>query len=391
MPSRIVRRGTKDRPRFYLRYKDVDGVERMKAAKGARTKGEARDMLTAIDKRIMDGKVGIERPTEEQIAKRSLTVEQLGEKFTDTFSSPKIKNPADYRMEAKSVLKRIYPALGKRAAASVTSLDVEQLRDKLATEKYKPQTITNTLMTLSKLYGWGKKQGYIDCDNPVRGVERAESEALAPITTDKFLSKKEVAQLFEHVDELAIPGIASEETIIARVMLYTAIFAGLRKGELFGLTWSAIEFDRKQIEVSRSYDGKTKSGKTRHVPLSKHLKPILKAWKEVCPKVAGDLVFPVEGRMGQAYETLGLAELLTGAGCHEPPKVWHGLRHTFASHFIMAGGNILTLQKLLGHSDIQTTMIYAHLAPEFMAAEVDRLAFARTVAGVTPITAATSA
>lgn len=44
----------------------------------------------------------------------------------------------------------------------------------------------------------------------------------------------------------------------------------------------------------------------------------------------------------------------------------HILRHTFASHFMMQGGNILSLQKILGHADIAMTMKYAHLAPEHL-------------------------
>jgi len=44
----------------------------------------------------------------------------------------------------------------------------------------------------------------------------------------------------------------------------------------------------------------------------------------------------------------------------------HVLRHTFASHFMMNGGNILTLQKVLGHSDIKMTMRYSHLSPDFL-------------------------
>ncbi|ATH07076.1 hypothetical protein BIY24_03730 [Halobacteriovorax marinus] len=45
---------------------------------------------------------------------------------------------------------------------------------------------------------------------------------------------------------------------------------------------------------------------------------------------------------------------------------FHDLRHTYASHFVMNGGSIYTLQKLLGHREIETTMIYAHLDKEFM-------------------------
>jgi site-specific recombinase XerD len=44
----------------------------------------------------------------------------------------------------------------------------------------------------------------------------------------------------------------------------------------------------------------------------------------------------------------------------------HVLRHTFASHFMMAGGHIIVLQRILGHSDIRATMRYAHFAPDYL-------------------------
>jgi site-specific recombinase XerD len=51
---------------------------------------------------------------------------------------------------------------------------------------------------------------------------------------------------------------------------------------------------------------------------------------------------------------------------HHKGKLTHVLRHTFAAHFMMSGGNILVLQRILGHSDIQMTMRYAHFAPEHL-------------------------
>jgi site-specific recombinase XerD len=54
---------------------------------------------------------------------------------------------------------------------------------------------------------------------------------------------------------------------------------------------------------------------------------------------------------------------------------FHDLRHTFASHFMMAGGNILSLRDLLGHHDIKVTQKYAHLAPDHLAAEAARVNF----------------
>jgi site-specific recombinase XerD len=53
----------------------------------------------------------------------------------------------------------------------------------------------------------------------------------------------------------------------------------------------------------------------------------------------------------------------------------HSLRHTYASHLVMKGVDLPTVQKLMGHSDIQTTMIYSHLAPDHLADAVEKLGF----------------
>ena len=62
------------------------------------------------------------------------------------------------------------------------------------------------------------------------------------------------------------------------------------------------------------------------------------------------------------------------AGLDDVTKI-HTLRHTFASHLVMSGVDLPTVQRLLGHSDIQTTMIYAHLAPDHLAGAVNKLKF----------------
>ena len=51
------------------------------------------------------------------------------------------------------------------------------------------------------------------------------------------------------------------------------------------------------------------------------------------------------------------------------------MRHTFASHYVMSGGNLLALQKILGHTKFEMTAIYSHLAPDYMAGEMARLSF----------------
>ena len=72
---------------------------------------------------------------------------------------------------------------------------------------------------------------------------------------------------------------------------------------------------------------------------------------------------------------LGLPKLMAELGLRPALHPWHLLRHTFASHFVMNGGNILALQKILGHSDVKMTMIYAHLAPDFLEGEMDKVRY----------------
>ena len=62
---------------------------------------------------------------------------------------------------------------------------------------------------------------------------------------------------------------------------------------------------------------------------------------------------------------------------HVPERPWHSLRHTFAAHAVMSGASLYAVQKLLGHASPAMTQRYAHLAPNFMAAEVARMSFAQ--------------
>ena len=100
----------------------------------------------------------------------------------------------------------------------------------------------------------------------------------------------------------------------------------------------------------------TKSGKNRSVPISETLQT------ELLPAITGSMT----GRLFQ-YAYSVFRDGVERAGLQLPRgQLTHVLRHTFASHFIMNGGNILVLQKLLGHSSLAMTMRYAHLAPDHL-------------------------
>lgn len=173
----------------------------------------------------------------------------------------------------------------------------------------------------------------------------------------------------------------AEDEIIYNLYV-TAVYTGLRAGELAGLRWDDIDIERRLISVQRSYEGPTKSGRSRHVPILDPLLPVLRAWRLRHP---GRLVFTNrDGRMlgpsARAFQEV-LHRCLDGAGFESPViqgrRRWHitfhGLRHTFASHWVMGGGDIFRLQKILGHSTLDMTMRYAHLAPDAFSSDFGRL------------------
>jgi integrase len=351
----------------------------MRAAKGATSKAHAQRMLAEIERSVMHGRLGIPEPTAEELEHRTITVAQLGERFVESYSSPGVKDIQSYRKSAKSKFAvRINPRIGDRKVVSLTGAVMERLRDELLTE-LEPASVKQTLATLSKAFNWGRRQGLIGCDNPVKGVERPKVGH-----SIDYLSKEEVQRLLAHTAEAA-PDL--------HPLVATAIYTGLRKGELFGLRWRHVDLDRARLDVEHSYSGLPKSGQRRHLRINPRLLPILRAWRDRCPATDAGLVFPVCARsgvwgMGSEYSMLALPALLKGAGCHLPEKPWHSLRHTFASHFVMSGGNILSLQKALGHGTLDMTLRYAHFTPDFMAAEIDRMSFDEVQADVVPIATA---
>jgi len=125
-----------------------------------------------------------------------------------------------------------------------------------------------------------------------------------------------------------------------------------------GGRWSEVEDLRiTQVRNGLVQFARTKSGKTRAVPIDDELSVQLS--EHYKREGQGERIF--------GYAWSAFREGIDRAGIVLPDgQMTHALRHTFASHFIMGGGNILTLQRILGHQSLTMTMRYAHLSPEHL-------------------------
>ncbi len=356
---RVVRKGKF--VGWYVRYKDYDGKRKQRASHQP-TKDLARRYLLEIEGRVARGIVGV--PERD---KPALTVTELCERFLQEYSRPRLKDLTQYRGDVRTCLRRVLPLIGDRPAESLRPADLARARDAMG-RHYSPASVRVTLGFLGTVFSWAVKQSILP-QNPLKGVERPVSQPSV-----EYFSRDEVTALLTMGAQLADSGKLADRLLY--VCAHFAVHTGLRKGELLGLRWQDLDLDTRRLTVARSYKTTPKSGKARHLRLPVACVPALRAWKPFCPASQEGVVFPVPSGGEHSHKAmLGLPRLLAAAGCRVPLHPWHALRHTFASHFIMSGGNLLALQKILGHSDVKMTMIYAHLAPDFLGTEMDRIKF----------------
>ncbi|EAU1643400.1 site-specific integrase [Salmonella enterica subsp. enterica] len=238
-----------------------------------------------------------------------------------------------------SKLKGICAGMGDPIAAQITSADFSQYREgRLKGEipdvngrlmPIQPQTVNHEQRNLSAVFGTLKKLGHWSLPNPLAGIPTFKIDEKMV----SFLYPEEIKSLLQYLSESSSDSVL----IITKICLAT------------GARWSEAEnLEGAQVTPYRITYKNTKNGKVRSIPISKEL------YDEI-PKKRGRLFTPCR----KTFE-----RVVTKAGIELPDgQCTHVLRHTFASHFMMNGGNILVLKEILGHSDIKMTMIYAHFAP----------------------------
>ncbi len=193
--------------------------------------------------------------------------------------------------------------------------------------------------------------------NPASGVEvRRPDDA-----RDRFLSATEIRSLNKALEAKA----ASEERRVRnvfrrlRLIVLIALTTGMRMGEIFRLSWTDVDFETGLIAVR----ARLKNGKLRFVPMA----PELAAQFERYTRADGELTFPPKSgakgerqRVERSFRTiLHLAAISNFR--------FHDLRHTFASWYMMNGGDLYELAKILGHSNIKMTERYAKLGKAHIA------------------------
>lgn len=242
-------------------------------------------------------------------------------------------------------LKIVCNGMGDPVASQITAKDWAHYRDRRLRGEIdngfhkdrkkwiaKPITVNREQQYLDAVFNELKRLGEWRLPNPLEGI-RIFKEA------EKEMSWLTLEQIHQLLDACKRYG-KEDLTMIVKLCLAT------------GARWSEAErLTRSQLSPFKITFIKTKGKKNRTVPISKHL------YEELVNR---------QGRMFKpCYQDFKKMLSLTNIELTEGQKT-HVLRHTFSSHFMMGGGNILVLQKALGHANIRETMRYAHFAPDHL-------------------------
>lgn len=260
--------------------------------------------------------------------------------------------PSAIRGYEASLVLRVLPELGGVRLSKVRRVDLQDFADRLCADGLDPSTVRNTLMPLRAIFRRAVARGEVAV-NPTSGLELPAMEG----TRDRIAPPREAAELLAALPERD------------RALWATAMYAGLRRGELLALGWEDVDLAGGVIHVERSWDAKegavgpkSRAG-WRTVPIPAVLRDYLVEHKLRSGRHVG-LVFGtsyaqpftpsnVRKRANAAWLTAGLEPI----GLHE-------CRHTFASLMIAADVNAKALSAYMGHSSVTITLDrYGHLMP----------------------------
>jgi len=260
-------------------------------------------------------------------------------------------NWRDYNKQ-KYFLAALGKHFGDTPLSQITSWHIEKWKADLR-KTLKPGSVNRHMTVLKHMFKKGVEWGLVKT-NPTVGIKRFPEAD--PRT--RYLDEDELERLLSVCKEQK-----RQPWLLPLVTL--AVHTGMRQGELLGLRWSNVDLDRGLITLQQH-----KTLKNKYIPINEAARESL-IWLD--KHRYGDHVFMYHWQkpIGKDNVQKAIDRVCSKAGIDD--FTFHGTRHTFGSHLVMAGVDLVTVSKLMGHSKINMTMRYAHLAPKHEAEAVAKL------------------
>ena len=253
--------------------------------------------------------------------------------------------PSTLRGYERVLKLRVLPAIGTMQLSGVRRRDIQDLVDRLLAEGDTASTVRNALDPLRSLFRWAVRREEIGL-NPTRDIDVPSDEGAG---RRRAATPEEVPALLEALPE------------DDRALWSTALYTGLRRGELRELRWSDIDLDEGVICVQRGLDDngeiigtKTEAG-AREVPILSEVRRELVAHKLRTGRSGDDLVFGRTARTPFVPSTIGRRAKEAWQAAGLTPITLHECRHTAASELRAAGVDFKMIQTIIGRSTATRT------------------------------------
>lgn len=292
-------------------------------------------------------------------------------------------------------IKRLFTAfktLLDRPLDKFTALDVERWRAGEVERGLSNQTINRDISSIKASFNRAVDWGLLAA-NPLAKIKKARVDDCLKV---RYLSDAEERNLRDAIEAreerrcverdsanhwraergyVPLPSLrAFVFTDHVKPLILLSINTGCRRGELFDLTWSNVDLDRRILTVTGAT---AKSRRTRHIPLNREATAVMLNWRAQSEDTSG-LVFVNE--QGERFDRANSSWRRLLKDAQITAFRWHDMRHHFASRLAMGGVDLNSIRELLGHSDYAMTLRYAHLAPEYKLKAVEVLDAARDAA-----------
>lgn len=366
---------------FSIRYK-VDGKDKEEVA-GWASEGmsaeKAFKLLAAIRENIKNGTgpKSLSAMREENERKSTLTAKEQRAQtnaavtFSDFWrddyypAAESDRTPRTLETERGYYKKWIEPVLGDIPLQKIDAAMVEAVTTRARKAGKSPGTICKIIGVVSQVWNKAASRDLVEGECPARKVKKPRQDNRRV----RFLSQEEAKTL---LDALALRSMdVHDEALLS-------LFCGLRAGEIHALTWGDIDLKNGAIHIR---DPKNK--RNRHAFITEEVSGMLR--RRYSNQATTELVFPtyngkprlwVSDTFSRTVDALGFnntGESATdGDGNTVPIRiadarqrvVFHTLRHTFASWLVQQGTPLYTVAELMGHSTLEMSRRYSHLAPD---------------------------
>lgn len=306
------------------------GANGKRYRKTCRTKAEAERYQKFVEAQsIATGKPWNDKPNDPRRLSELINVWYQHSGQHKKYSAPRLRK-----------LLRTCDSLSNPIAAKLTKAEFSAHRSNRLEAGRSPVTVNMEFDYLATVYNELSDIGEIDYEFPLKGLKYLST----PEREMAFLDKPQINQLLAVLQE--------QPTNDLELISLVCLNIGARWGEAQNLKKSQIQKNKITL-----FGTGTKNGRSRSIPINEYLYSRLKM--KGAKKAPNEPLF--NANIEDFYKVMRTLEFNLPKGQNT-----HVLRHTFASHFVINGGNILTLQKILDHTDIKVTLKYAHLAPDHL-------------------------